>query len=197
MKEKQLSKSNRFISSDCFCNSLKEFEHIQTLNPEETKVALRTLKSLLDEEFGYNMTDNLFEDIFCAIPYLRPLHPLGSGCTMLGYVEPLRRALRKHHISEGYHERILHFFRAPHPQRWKPKYLLLHIPHSSIVFPEDCQLQFDDLDVEERLLIDYYTDELFVPEKKENCILTVTLKSSFQGFHTKIIMRYITAKKLL
>ena len=42
--------------------------------------------------------------------------------------------------------------------------LLLHIPHSSVAFPASTQYGFNDLDEEERLLIDYYTDELFSPE---------------------------------
>ena len=45
------------------------------------------------------------------------------------------------------------------------KNILLHIPHSSIMFPEESRYTFDDLDNDERLLIDYYTDELFAPEK--------------------------------
>lgn len=47
--------------------------------------------------------------------------------------------------------------------------ILLHIPHSSISFPNDSHYSFQDLDGEEKLLIDYYTDELFVPcEQKRN-----------------------------
>ena len=42
--------------------------------------------------------------------------------------------------------------------------LLLHIPHSSVAFPADTPFGFNDLDDDERLLIDYYTDELFAPE---------------------------------
>ena len=41
--------------------------------------------------------------------------------------------------------------------------ILLHIPHSSSTFPEDSKYTFNDLDDEERLHIDYYTDELFKP----------------------------------
>lgn len=41
--------------------------------------------------------------------------------------------------------------------------ILLHVPHSSIAFPDASKASFDDLDDEERLLIDYYTDELFIP----------------------------------
>lgn len=41
--------------------------------------------------------------------------------------------------------------------------ILLHIPHSSTSFPDDSHYSFLDLDDEEKLLVDYYTDELFVP----------------------------------
>lgn len=43
--------------------------------------------------------------------------------------------------------------------------ILLHIPHSSTSFPKDSGYTFDDLNNDERLLIDYYTDELFLPEQ--------------------------------
>lgn len=47
--------------------------------------------------------------------------------------------------------------------------ILLHIPHSSTSFPDDTHHSFQDLDGEEKLLIDYFTDELFVPcEQKRN-----------------------------
>ena len=47
--------------------------------------------------------------------------------------------------------------------------ILLHIPHSSTSFPDGSQHSFQDLDGDEKLLIDYYTDELYVPcEKKRN-----------------------------
>ena len=44
------------------------------------------------------------------------------------------------------------------------KNLLLHVPHSSTCFPEGAPFCFNDLNRDERLLIDYYTDELFVPD---------------------------------
>jgi len=43
------------------------------------------------------------------------------------------------------------------------KNILLHIPHSSVCFPSDSRFNFNDLDEDERLLIDYYTDMLFMP----------------------------------
>ena len=45
------------------------------------------------------------------------------------------------------------------------KHLLLHVPHSSTSFPKDSRFTFEDLDFDERLLIDYYTDELFIPKE--------------------------------
>ena len=51
--------------------------------------------------------------------------------------------------------------------------MLLHIPHSSTSFPEDSYHSFMDLNQEERLLIDYYTDELFVPSKETKCIRSI------------------------
>ncbi len=44
--------------------------------------------------------------------------------------------------------------------------ILLHIPHSSTSFPSDSTFTFKDLDEEEKLLIDYYTDKLFIPLKQ-------------------------------
>lgn len=44
------------------------------------------------------------------------------------------------------------------------KNLLLHIPHSSTAFPENSGWSFDDLNEDEKLLIDYYTDELYLPK---------------------------------
>ena len=44
------------------------------------------------------------------------------------------------------------------------KNLLLHVPHASTHFPQGAPFCFTDLNRDERLLIDYYTDELFVPD---------------------------------
>ena len=53
---------------------------------------------------------------------------------------------------------------------WHYKNILLHIPHSSTVFPAKCNSSFNDLDDDERLLIDYFTDELFTPDGKADNI---------------------------
>ena len=44
--------------------------------------------------------------------------------------------------------------------------ILLHIPHSSSTFPATSEYTFNDLNRDERLLIDYYTDTLFVPQQE-------------------------------
>ena len=56
-----------------------------------------------------------------------------------------------------------------------PRYrnVLLHIPHSSSSFPVDSMCSFDNLDSEERLLIDYFTDELFVSQQETEHISSV------------------------
>ena len=51
--------------------------------------------------------------------------------------------------------------------------ILLHIPHSAIAFPKGSAFTFPDLNSDERLLIDYYTDELFLPEQPSAKIQSV------------------------
>ena len=51
--------------------------------------------------------------------------------------------------------------------------IILHIPHSSTKFPTKSGYSFHDLNNEERLLIDYYTDELFIPTQEDNRISSV------------------------
>ena len=51
--------------------------------------------------------------------------------------------------------------------------ILLHVPHSSTAFPEGSKYTWNDLDDEERLLIDYYTDELFEPQQDSKQINSI------------------------
>jgi len=51
--------------------------------------------------------------------------------------------------------------------------ILLHVPHSSTAFPEGLKYTWNDLDDEERLLIDYYTDELFAPQQDSKRINSI------------------------
>ena len=59
--------------------------------------------------------------------------------------------------------KIVDFLMCPSNTMEQKKDILLHIPHSSTAFPEGSGYTFNDLNDEERLLIDYYTDELFAP----------------------------------
>lgn len=52
-------------------------------------------------------------------------------------------------------------------------HILLHIPHSSTQFPENIKHTFSDIDIDERLLIDYHTDELFMPDEEREQIYSV------------------------
>ena len=51
--------------------------------------------------------------------------------------------------------------------------ILLHVPHSSTAFLEESKFSWKDLDDDERLLIDYYTDELFVPQQDSKLINSI------------------------
>jgi N-formylglutamate amidohydrolase len=67
---------------------------------------------------------------------------------------------------------IFKFFRVHNEDNRHYNNIILHIPHSSTAFPNGYN-SFDDLDKEERLLIDYYTDELFVPRQETNNICSM------------------------
>ena len=95
MEEKKISNNQRFYSSDCFIYCLEGFDNFKTLDEPHTRVALRILKEHFDRYIGFETTDALFEDIFDALPSLRPLGPLGFGHSMLGYIRPLQFILKK------------------------------------------------------------------------------------------------------
>ena len=60
-------------------------------------------------------------------------------------------------------EQVRQLFRIHSDGTWQYRNIILHVPHSSTKFPPNSSYTFNHLDEEERLLIDYYTDELFVP----------------------------------
>jgi N-formylglutamate amidohydrolase len=138
---------------------------------EETasKVALRVLKHHLEEEMGFELTDEQFIAIFFKVINLGPARPLGALSFQYGFVVPMQKTLQAHDLHCGVNE-IFHFFNVRNYDNRRYRNLLLHVPHSSTSFPEDSKVCFNDLDEEERLLIDYYTDKLFVPEQETNNI---------------------------
>ena len=87
MKEKSDLSHHTFIDG---------FDDLSTLNEAETKVALRVLKSHLQTELGFEISDSLFADIFKTIPYLAPTRPLCEYSILHGFILPLRDILKAH-----------------------------------------------------------------------------------------------------
>lgn len=143
---------------------LQRFENIKSLGETPTAVALRSLKYQLEENLGFEITDDLFIDIFRKVCNFHPVPALG-GYAVLEFIQPLQRILERHGVSKDKLGAIWRTFRIRVDNPRCYKHLLLHIPHSSSSFPSDSKYTWNDLDSEERFLIDYYTDELFVPNE--------------------------------
>lgn len=83
------------------------FVGLTTLNEEESKVALRILKAQLQEKLGFEMSDNLFVDIFRRIPHLAPSRPYGAFSTLHGFILPLRDILKAHNaLGNNWRENV-------------------------------------------------------------------------------------------
>lgn len=147
---------------------LDSFEGTTILDEIGTMVALRTLKYHLEEEIGFELSDEAFITIFFKVINLRPARPLGGWSFQYGFVVPITKLLQEYKLHCGPRP-IFNFFNVRNEDNRHYRNILLHIPHSSTVFP-DGKYSLGDLDGEERLLIDYYTDELFVPEQISNNI---------------------------
>ena len=169
-KKKVLSWDERHPNGDLSYHTfLDSFEDVSFLHEEGTKVALRTLKYHLEEEIGYELSDEAFLAIFFRVINLRPARPLGGWSFQYGFVVPMQKTLQAHDLHCGAKE-IIDFFNVRNYDNRRYHNLLLHVPHSSTSFPVESKVCFNDLDDEERLLIDYYTDNLFVPEQEANNI---------------------------
>ena len=151
---------------------LKGFDDVSSMGNTPTAIALRALKYHLEEELGLEISDELFTDIFRKVCNFRPVPGLGAYA-VLEFIQPLQRILDSHGLSKDKVGVVWKTFRVRVDNTRCYKNLLLHIPHSSKGFPKDSQFSFTDLDDEERLLIDYYTDELFVPTKETEHISSV------------------------
>lgn len=151
---------------------LNEFEGVPTLGGTATKAALRVLKRQLENCLGFELTDDAFIAIFFKVINLGPARPLGAWSFQYGFVVPMQKLLKEHNLHCGVNE-ILSFFNVRNYDERRYHNILLHIPHSSTIFPDESKTRFDNLDYEERLLIDYYTDELFVPTQKDHRISSI------------------------
>ena len=141
-------------------SGLRDFPEAKSLGFTATKVALRSLKYHLEDEMGVEITDELFMDVFRKVCNFNP-KPAFGGLAGLEFVEPLKRILVRHGYESRHVNDIWRVFRVNLPSQRYYKKILLHVPHSSSAFPEESKYTWNDLDDEERLLIDYYTDELF------------------------------------
>ena len=153
----------------------RKFENISSLEKGSAAatVALRALKYQLENELGLEISDDLFCEIFRKVCGFRPI-PAFGGMAILGLIQPLQRTLEKHGIDKNIGA-ILRTFRANIDNPRYYDHLFLHIPHSSTRFPEKTgnTFNYEDLNEEERLLIDYFTDELFLPDKEEERIYNI------------------------
>ena len=151
---------------------LRRFKNTSSLGSTTTTIALRALKYQLEKEMGFEISDDLFLDIFRKVSDFHPIPALGAYAS-LEFIQPLQRILERHGVAKDYLSAIYRVFRirVANPRCYKS--ILLHVPHSSTLFPKESKYSFNDLDKDERLLIDYYTDELFIPEYNPNQIATV------------------------
>ena len=156
----------------CYYTYMDEFEGVSSLDEAASKCALRVLKRKLEDEIGFELSDEAFIAIFFKVINLAPARPLGGHSFYLGYVVPMLKFLETYNLDCGV-EKIFRFFNIRNFEKRRYSNLLLHVPHSSTSFPTDCHKIYDDLDEEERLLIDYYTNELFVPQQESKNIMNV------------------------
>ena len=154
---------------------LRRFEEISSLGETPTAIALRSLKFRLEDELGFEISDTLFVDVFRKVCNFHPVPALG-GYAGLEFVQPIQRIFERYGIpgdSRYFVGSVWRTFRVRLDTHRSYKQILLHIPHSSTQFPESVRYSFSDLDVEERRLIDYYTDELFKPDEEWEVIHSV------------------------
>jgi N-formylglutamate amidohydrolase len=148
------------------------FANVTCLNESETRSVLRVLKRQLENCLGFELTDDAFIAILFKVINLGPARPLGAWSFQYGFVVPMQKLLTELNLYCGVNE-IFSFFNVQNYDERRYHHILLHIPHSSTIFPDEIKTRFDDLDYEERLLIDYYTDELFVPTQEDQRISSV------------------------
>ena len=161
-KNKSRWEGNEFWFNYDHKPGLKRFENINSLGCTASTIALRSLKYHLEEVLGFEISDDLFIDIFNRVCNFHPVPALG-GMAGMEFVQPLKRILEKHGVTKPCISAIWSVFRVQMKNQRYYKKILLHVPHSSAIFPKESKYGFDDLDEQEKRLIDYYTDELFVP----------------------------------
>ena len=164
-KKKQLTWDERHPFGNLrYYTFLDNFVGVTSLEETASKVALRVLKHHLEEALGFELSDEQFLAIFFKVINLGPARPLGAWSFQYGFVVPMQKTLQAHDLHCGVKE-IFDFFNVRNYDNRRYNSVLLHVPHSSTSFPVESKVSFNNLDDEERLLIDYYTDDLFIPDQ--------------------------------
>ena len=90
---------------------LKRFDEISTLGSTATAVALRSVKYQLENELGFEVSDDLFCEIFRKVCNFRPVPALGCYAP-LEFIQTLQRILEKHGVSGKHVGAIWRTFRV-------------------------------------------------------------------------------------
>ena len=99
-QERKLTRDERHPNGDLSHHTfLDDFADMTSLNEIETKVALRTLKRLLEQRLALELSDELFIDLFKAVPFLAPARPF-CALSVLGFVQPIQQILKSHGIND-------------------------------------------------------------------------------------------------
>lgn len=77
---------------------LKRFDEISTLGSTATAVALRSVKYQLENELGFEVSDDLFCEIFRKVCNFRPVPALDCYAP-LEFIQTLQRILERHGVS--------------------------------------------------------------------------------------------------
>ena len=132
------------------------------------------LKFYFEEAVGFEVPDRCFYDVFHSYKRFRPVPALG-GYDTLGYIQRIQRVFHGHNIvaDQELALKVKKFFDLRQKETRRYRNMVLHIPHSSTQFPKESKYCFNDLNEEERLLVDYFTDELFIPAPDSNHVCRV------------------------
>ena len=93
----------------CYYTYMDEFEGVSSLDEAASKCALRVLKRKLEDEIGFELSDEVFIAIFFKVINLAPARPIGAHSFHLGYVVPMLKFLETYNLDCGV-EKIFRFF---------------------------------------------------------------------------------------
>ena len=112
---------------------LKRFDEISTLGSTATAVALRSVKYQLENELGFEVSDDLFCEIFRKVCNFRPVPALDCYAP-LEFIQTLQRILEKHGVSGKHVGAIWRTFRVRVDNLRCYKNILLHVPTHLLLF---------------------------------------------------------------